>query len=367
VRRYEEGNIFKQPDLASTLKRIRGNGKAGFYEGETADLIVKQFKESGGLITHDDLKNYQPVERTPLEGYYRGYKVISMAPPSSGGVALLQLLNILENKTFSQEEWGSSSYIHTLAEAMKYVYADRAEYLGDPDFISVPVDQLTSKAYGREIFSRIKDDAVPSDSIRSLQAFSESMETTHYSIIDSKGNAVSVTTTINSGYGSKLVVDGAGFLLNNEMDDFSAKPGVANQFGLLGSEANAIAPSKRMLSSMTPTIILKDDSPYLILGSPGGSTIMTVVLQVILNVIDFNMDIRQAIDVERIHHQWYPDRIDYEPFGISEDVKQNLLERGHHLGRERSLGLVEGILIDQRNKVIYGASDSRGNGSAEGF
>jgi gamma-glutamyltranspeptidase / glutathione hydrolase len=365
--KYQEGNIFKQPDLASTLKRIRDNGKKGFYEGETADLIVKQFRNMGGLMTHEDLLLYHAVEREPLVGHYRGYKIVSMGPPSSGGVALIQMLNILENDVFTKKQWGSSSYLHKLTESMKYAYADRAEYLGDPDFTEVPKGWLISKNYGRELFNKITDRAVPSDSIRAGKLISESTETTHYSVIDSKGNAVSVTTTINSGYGSKVVVEGAGFLLNNEMDDFSAKPGVPNQFGLLGSEANSIVPGKRMLSSMTPTIVLKDDKPYLIAGSPGGSTIMTVVLQVVLNVLDFNMNIRDAVNAPRIHHQWYPDRIDYEPFGMSSDIMQHLSEIGQNIGNERKLGLVEGILIDSKNKIIYGTSDIRGHGSAEGY
>lgn len=365
---YKEGDIFKQPDLAETLERIRKEGRVGFYEGKTAELIVRQMNEMGGMITLQDLKDYNPVERTPVTGNYRGYKIISMAPPSSGGVVLIQLLNIIENKNLSKVDWGSSSYLHFLAEAMKYVYADRAKHLGDPDFYKVPVEWLTSKSYAEELFKKIKDYAVPSDSIYNpVQEYSESMETTHYSVYDSEGNAVSTTTTINSGYGSKIVVDGAGFLLNNEMDDFSAKPGVANQFGLLGSEANSIMPGKRMLSSMTPTIILKDDKPFVILGSPGGSTIMTVVLQVVLNVIDFRMNIQQAVDAPRIHHQLYPDRIDYEHFGMVDDVKNNLKEKGHNLGREGSLGLVEGILIDNQRGIIYGASDSRGHGLAEGY
>jgi gamma-glutamyltranspeptidase/glutathione hydrolase len=365
---YSEGDIFKQPDLAETLKRIKKEGKAGFYAGRAAELIVGQVNEMGGIITLQDLKNYNPVERTPVKGTYRGYEIISMGPPSSGGVALIELLNIIENKSFTRNEWGGSRYIHLLAEAMKWVYADRAKHLGDPDFYNVPVERLISKDYSYELFKKIKDFAIPSDSIYPVNnEISESRETTHYSVYDSQGNAVSTTTTLNSGYGSKIVVEGAGFLLNNEMDDFSAKPGIANQFGLLGSEANSIMPGKRMLSSMTPTVILKDEKPFIILGSPGGSTIMTVVLQVILNVIDFGMDIQQAIDMPRIHHQLYPDRIDYEYFGMAEEVKISLITKGQTIGRETRLGLVEGILIDNVRGTIYGASDSRGYGSAEGY
>jgi gamma-glutamyltranspeptidase / glutathione hydrolase len=365
---FKPGYIFKQSDLAGTLKRILSDGKKGFYEGQTADMIVRQFRDMGGLVTEEDLKSYEPVERTPLTGYYRGYKVISMGPPSSGGTALLQLLNIMENKQFSKDEWGSSSYIHYLAEAMKFVYADRAKYLGDPDFTEVPLEKLLSKEYARELFELIKDYSIPSDSILSGGLLlSESTETTHYSVYDANGNSVSVTTTLNSGYGSNIVVDGAGFLLNNEMDDFSIKAGVPNQFGLLGSEANSVQPGKRMLSSMTPTIILKEDKPLLILGSPGGSTIITVVLQVIMNIIDFEMNLSQAIRANRIHHQWFPDQIDYEKLGLTLDVRNNLREMGYQIGNERSLGLVEGILIDSVNNIIYGVSDPRGNGSAEGY
>jgi len=366
---FKEGEIFKQPDLAKTLRLIKENGRDGFYKNYVASLIVEQMKKSGGYISYEDLENYQPVVRQPVKGLYKGYDVISMGPPSSGGIALIELLNILENFSFDKKEWGSSRYIHTLAEAMKYVYADRTYHLGDEDFYPVPKKFLLSKEYAKQIASKIKSIAVPSSEI--LQGkpkeFLESMETTHYSVYDSYGNAVSTTTTINSGYGSKVVVDGAGFFLNNEMDDFSAKPNVPNQFGLLGGEANSIQPGKRMLSSMTPTIVLKDNKPFLIVGSPGGSTIMTVVLQVILNVIDFDMDIMKAIEMPRIHHQWFPNEIIYEPFGMSVDVMENLLEKGHNIASPENLGRVEGILINNSDGFIYGSTDPRGNGLAKGF
>jgi gamma-glutamyltranspeptidase/glutathione hydrolase len=366
---YQEGEIFKQPDLANTLRLIKENGRDGFYKNYVASLIVEQMKKSGGYISYKDLENYQPVERQPIKGSYKGYDVISMGPPSSGGIALIELLNILENFSFDKKEWGSSRYIHTLAEAMKYVYADRTYHLGDEDFYPVPKKFLLSKEYVKQIASKIKNNAVPSSEISQgkPEEFLESMETTHYSVYDSYGNAVSTTTTINSGYGSKVVVDGAGFFLNNEMDDFSAKPNVPNQFGLLGGEANSIQPGKRMLSSMTPTIVLKDNKPFLIVGSPGGSTIMTVVLQVILNVIDFDMDIMKAIEMPRIHHQWFPNEIIYEPFGMSVDVMENLLEKGHNIASPEYLGRVEGILINNSDGFIYGATDPRGNGLAKGF
>jgi len=370
---YKEGDLFKEPELAWTLKQIRDRGLDGFYKGKVSDLFVQQMMDMGGFITHADLEKYEPVEREPIIGSYREYKIISMAPPSSGGIALIQLLNILENFNFEKDEWGSSQYLHRLVEAMKYVFVDRTYHLGDADFYPVPIDDLISKEYAKTIFERIKDNAVPSaeiitgDSLR----YYESTETTHYSVYDNLGNAVSVTTTLNSAFGSKVVVEGAGFLLNNEMNDFSEKPGVSNQFGLLGTDANAIEPGKRMLSSMTPTIVLKDNKPYLILGSPGGSMIITTVLQVLMNCIDFNMNIQEAVDMPRIHHQWMPDKIYFEKFAINKDAMENLVKMGYDFSdmndRITTIGLVQGIMIDQNNKIIYGASDSRGNGSAEGF
>jgi len=366
---YLEGEIFKQPDLAFTLKQIKEKGRDSFYKGKVAELIVQQSKKLGGIITLEDLENYQAVERQAITGSYKEFEVVSMGPPSAGGIGLIQLLNVLENLNFSKGEWGSSKYIHVLVEAMKYVYADRSVHLGDEDFYPVPKGWLLSKRYSKEIFGKISDEAIASEKVfaGNPKLYKESEETTHYSVYDGQGNAVSTTTTINSGYGSKVVVDGAGFLLNNEMDDFSVQPGFANQFGLIGSKANSIEPGKRMLSSMTPTIILKDGFPYLIAGSPGGSTILTVVLQVILNCIDFKMDIQEAINQPRFHHQWLPDQIDYEEFGMAVDVIDNLVKRGHKIGQIKSLGRVEGILIDIENNIIFGATDPRGFGSAEGY
>ncbi len=370
---YKEGDLFTQKDLAWTLEQIKEKGPNGFYKGKVAELLVKQIKKNNGYITLDDLAKYKPIERKPILGSYRGYKIVSMPPPSSGGIALVELLNILENFSFEKNEWGSSKYINKLVEAMKYVYADRTYKLGDEDFYPVPKEELISKKYAKTIFNKLKNIATPSNKI--LKGISagrkESMETTHYSIYDKEGNTLSVTTTINSAYGSKIVVDGAGFLLNNEMDDFSAKPGVPNQFGLLGSEANSIQPEKRMLSSMTPTIILKNDKPFLIVGSPGGSTIITTVLQVILNVIDFNMNIQEAVDAPRFHHQWFPDKIYLEKFCISEDVAKNLIKMGYTLANRNDtfkiLGSAQAIMIDNENKIIYGATDPRRNGLAEGY
>jgi gamma-glutamyltranspeptidase/glutathione hydrolase len=373
---YSTGNLFTQPELAWTLEQIKENGRDGFYKGKVAELLVEQVTSLGGYITLEDLEKYQPVEREPILGTYRGYKIISMPPPSAGGIALVQMLNILENFDLKKDSWGSANYIHHLAETMKYVYADRTYHLGDTDFYPVPKDQLISKEYAKTIFDKIekeKNKAFPSSEIKSFEVEQvyESTETTHYSVYDSYGNAVSTTTTINSSFGSGIVVEGAGFLLNNEMDDFSGKPGVTNQFGLLGKEANSIQPEKRMLSSMTPTIILKDSKPYIIIGSPGGSQIITTVLQVVLNCIDFDMNIREAIEAPRIHHQWMPDSIFYEMGSLTEAVKKELTDMDYHFwdldAESRIIGIAEGIMIDQKSKIIYGASDPRGGGLAVGY
>jgi gamma-glutamyltranspeptidase/glutathione hydrolase len=366
---YSAGDRLVQKDLAKVLKLIRDKGRDGFYKGKVADLIVDEMKRGGGLITYEDLENYQPVLRKPVVGNYRGYEIISMGPPSSGGVCLIELLNILENFDLKKYGFGSSYTIHYLVEAMKRVYADRAEYLGDPDFVQIPLDKLLSKEYAKELASEIDTFyATPSSRIiRSVSPTSEGVHTTHYSVVDRWGNVVAVTTTINSYFGSMVAVDGAGFFLNNEMDDFSAKPGAPNQFGLLGSKANSIQPGKRMLSSMTPTIVLKNGKPFLVLGSPGGSTIITSVLQVILNVVDFGMNIQEAVDSPRIHHQWYPDQIFFEKRGLPRDVIENLERRGHKLvERAGYQGEVQAILIDE-NGVKYGAVDPRGYGLAMGY
>lgn len=364
---FKEGDRFIQKDLAKTLKLISKYGRDGFYKGEVADKIVNQMKRSGGIITFEDLENYKAVERTPITSTFNGYKIITMGPPSGGGVILLQSLNVLENFEFSKDEWNSSSYIHKLVETFKYAYADRSKHLGDSDFYPVPLVELLNKDYSQRIFSQIGDKATPSSEIFpvKIKNYNEGEETTHYSVVDKYGNAVSVTTTINSAYGSKVVVEGAGFLLNNEMDDFSSKPGVPNQFGLTGSEANKIEPGKRMLSSMCPTIITKDEKPVLILGSPGGSTIPTSVLQVIMNYLIFGMQIQAAVNSPRFHHQWLPDKIDFEERAILNDVKENLLKKNHVLGFNRSLGRVEAISIE--NGIFYGATDPRGSGGAVGY
>ena len=366
---YQKGDLFIQKDLAKTLRLIEEKGDDGFYKGITAELIVKQIKSLGGYIALKDLEKYRPVEREPVLGNYRGFEVVSMGPSSSGGIALIEMLNILENFNFKERNQNSSTYIHRLVEAMKFAYFDRSRYLGDPSYYKVPVDHLISKKYAKELFNKITAYPIPSTEFPNDNKFlpAESNETTHYSVYDSDGNAVSVTTTINSWFGSKIIVDGAGFLLNNEMDDFSIKPGVPNQFGLIGSEANSIQPGKRMLSSMTPTIILKKGKPFLILGSPGGSTIITSVLQVILNIIDFHMDLENAVLKPRVHHQWLPDKIDFEKNSLAPSVKIELEKMGYKLGIERVLGRVEAVEIDQGNNKISGVSDYRGNGSAVGY
>jgi gamma-glutamyltranspeptidase/glutathione hydrolase len=366
------GSIFRQPDLAATLARISRDGAPGFYGGETADLIVGEMKRSGGIITHADLAAYRPVERTPIVGSYRGYTIISMPPPSSGGVLLVQMLNILEGYDFSNIPWHSARHAHILAETMRRAYADRAEFLGDPDFTPVPVEELTSRAYAAARRATIGERATPSSAVGHgdpARFARESRQTTHYSVIDRQGNCVSVTVTLNSSFGSKLVVGGAGFLLNNEMDDFSATPGVPNLYGLVGGEANAIAPGKRMLSSMTPTIILHEGKPWMVVGTPGGSTIITTVLQMINNVIDYRMGLVEAVERPRIHHQWLPDTLQYEHGAFSAGALDSLRAIGHHpVERSGSSGRVDAIrvVMDGSTMVYQGWSDRRGYGGAMG-
>lgn len=363
------GELFVQKDLAKTLEIIRDEGIDGFYEDEITEKIVEESSNNGGLFTLEDFENYKVIERDPIVGNYKGYEIISMAPPSSGGICLVESLNALESYSFTKEEWGSSKYIHTLVEILKQVYADRAEHLGDADYYPVPVKYLVSKEYGEVIKNQIGETAREATEFHpaEIPRFKEKEETTHFSVVDKFGNAVSTTYTLNGSFGNKIVVDGLGFLLNNEMDDFSAKPGAPNMFGLMGSEANSIQPMKRMLSSMTPTIVLQDEKPLLVVGSPGGSTIITSVLQVIINILDFKMNVYEAINAPHIHHQLFPDQIDYEPFGLTEDVKQNLISRGQKIGTERYLGRVEAIYIDHNKNCFFGTSDPRGFGKAVGF
>lgn len=361
-------SLFVQRDFANTLKLIRDTGKDGFYKGIIADIFVEQSSKSNGLISYEDLENYKAIEREPVISRYKDYQVIGMPPPSAGGIGIAQTLAVLEKYNFTKEHWASSEYIHTVTEILKYVYADRAEYIGDSDYHNVPIDYLLSENHINDIYSQIGEIAIPSLEISNIQySPTEKTETTHYSIIDKDGNAVSTTVSLNSSYGNKIVLDGAGFLLNNHMDDFTAKVGVENQFGIVGSDVNKIVPGKRMLSSMSPTIVLKDDKPFLIVGSPGGSTIITSVLQAIINVLDFNMNIRDAINAPRFHHQWLPDEIVFESYGMTEDVKNNLINKGHKLKEISILGRVEGILFDKHKNLYWGSSDKRGFGKAVGY
>ncbi|MFV0141717.1 MULTISPECIES: gamma-glutamyltransferase [Empedobacter] len=365
---WKEGDLLIQKELANTLKLIQKKGRAGFYEGKTADLIVKEMKRGNGIISHEDLKQYQSVWRTPVSGNYKGLKVISMPPPSSGGIALVSLFQSIEDYPINKWGFQADSTIQVMVEAERRVYADRAEHLGDPDFIKVPQKQLLDKSYN---VSRMKDfsfdKATPSSAIKAGKIIGkESMETTHYVIVDKDGNAASVTTTLNNSYGSLVVVEGAGFLLNDEMDDFSVKPGTPNLYGLVGGKANAIEPSKRMLSSMTPSILEKDGKLFMVVGTPGGSTIITSVFQAILNVVDFGMTMQEAVAAPRFHHQWLPDQIDYEPNAISENVRESLKQKGYTLKERKPYGRVEGILVNTDGTYQAGA-DPRGDDKAVGY
>ncbi len=366
---WRSGDKLIQRDLARTLRKISIHGRSGFYKGDIADLIIKEMQNGNGLITYKDLEDYSSKYRIPVQGNFHDYEILSMGPPSSGGILLINMLNMLENFRLDTLGWNSSNYVHLLTEVERRAYADRAEHLGDPDFWHVPTNMLISKNYA---LSRIKNitlkGATPSTSISPAKnIYDESIETTHYSVVDSYGNAVSVTTTINLNYGSGIVVTGAGFFLNNEMDDFSSKPGQPNAFDLIGNEANSIQPGKRPLSSMTPTIILKNGKPTLVIGSPGGSTIITTTMQVILNVVVFDMDIKEAVCSPRFHSQWYPDLIMIEPRGLSKDVIKNLQLMGHKIIPYKwgYIGEANGIYINKDG--FFGGGDDRGETSAIGY
>ena len=364
-----EGDRLVQEELAHTLSLIRDKGRAGFYEGETADKIVAEMKAGNGIITHDDLTSYNAKWRAPLVGDYKNFKIISMAPPSSGGIALLQLLKIVEDYPLSEYGFQSKKAMHLMIEAERRVYSDRAKHLGDNDFYKVPQDSLLDKVYIKERMSDFNPQkATPSDLVAagSFAIPMESFETTHTSVIDVDGNAVSTTTTLNSNFGSKVVVTDAGFFLNNEMDDFSAKPGVPNQFGLVGNEANAIEPEKRMLSSMTPTIVEKDGELFMVLGSPGGSTIITAVFQVFLNVVEFGMPLDDALFAKRFHHQWLPDVVMYENGGLTEASKQSLKALGHSIKDVKYMALVKAIHV-KPDGALHGVGDNRSEDHAEGY
>ena len=354
---YKAGEILVQNDLANTLRQLSEFGPDAFYKGEIAKLIVKEMERNGGLITLEDLSNYQIAERKPLNGQYKDYKIVSMPPSSSGGTHLIQMLNMLEEFPIKEMGFGSAESIHILAEVMKRAYADRSKYLGDTDFYKVP-SSLTSKDYAKSLNAFIsKDKITPSDEISAGNPFPyESPDTTHFSVMDSFGNAVSNTYTLNFSYGSGMMIPGTGMLINNEMDDFSSKPGTPNGYGLLGSEANAIEGNKRPLSSMTPTIIFKNDEPYMVFGSPGGSRIITTVLQVALNVMDHDMNIAQAVHSPRIHHQWLPEILMIES-GFGPDTERLLTEKGYKLYPSSTMGSVQAIM--KEGDYFYGSADPR--------
>jgi len=366
---YDVGETLAQPELARTLERISKSGPGEFYEGETAKRFADEMAKHGGIISLSDLKSYKAIERTPLTGKYRHYTIITSPPSSSGGIALLEMLGILEGTGYEKGGAGSASAIHFAAEVMRRAYADRNEYVGDPAFVKVPIAGLLDPAYLAKLRASIDPErATPSDRIRPGKPVgSESMETTHYSVVDADGNAVAVTYTLNGGYGNGITVPGLGFLLNNEMDDFSAKPGTPNMFGLVQGEANAIAPGKRPLSSMTPTIVLRDGKLFMTAGAPGGSRISTAVLQVILNVLDFGMNVQDAIDAPRFHHQWQPDKLSLER-GISPDTVALLKSRGYDVDYAPGVVLAQVAAIVSDGGWLEGASDGRSAaGKAAGY
>lgn len=365
---WAAGDTIHLEDLAGTLARIRDGGRAGFYAGQTAALLLAEMQYGGGIITQADLDNYHSVWRTPLRGSYKNMSLITMPPPSSGGICLLQILHMLKNQPLQQ--WGlhSTAAVHAMAEAERRAYADRATYMGDPDFVRVPQKSLLNIQYLQDRFASFNpEQATPSEHIQAGTLPAESEETTHISIIDTEGNAVSLTTTLNSRFGNKVFVQGAGFLLNNEMDDFSAKSNTPNQFGLIAnSNANTIEPNKRMLSSMTPTIAEKDGKVYMVLGAPGGATIITSVLQTLLNVEEFGLSMQEAVALPRFHHQWKPDQIFLETDTFSEQQRAALEALGHRLKEREPIGRVEAILR-RDDGILEGGADPRGDDSAQGF
>ncbi|WP_289040432.1 gamma-glutamyltransferase [uncultured Aliiroseovarius sp.] len=362
---YTPGDTLVQSDLAATLQSISDQGPDGFYTGETAQAIVDAVQAAGGRITMEDMAGYKALSREPVSGTYRGYEIVSMPPPSSGGIHIIQILNTLEEYPIGFLGHNSSETIHLMAEAMKRAYADRSEYLGDPDFYDVPQAELISKDYARDI----RDDislarATPSDKIKPADLTPyESDQTTHYSIVDKDGNAVSNTYTINFSYGSGMVADGTGVLMNNEMDDFAAKPGVMNAYGLIGGDANAVEPGKRPLSSMSPTLVTKDGKVFMVTGSPGGSRIITTVLQMIMNVIDHGMNVAEATVAPRIHHQWLPEVLRVEE-GLSRDTIAALEAKGHVVEVMSTMGSAQSIVVDEEDGLLLGGADTRQTSSA---
>jgi len=367
TKKWTRGDKIILTELAKTLKLIRDNGRDGFYKGEVAQVMLEEIQIKGGILNQEDLDKYQSVWRKPVEGKYKEHKIISMPPPSSGGIALLQLLQGSEAYDFKAFGHNSAESIHIMTELERRVYADRATYLGDPDFYNVPVSKLLDSIYLKNRFSDISLEAkTDSKNIKEGKVESiESIETTHFSIVDKHHNSIGITTTLNGNFGSKVFVEKAGFFLNNEMDDFSIKTGIPNQFGLVGADANAIAPEKRMLSSMTPTIIEKDGKLFMVVGSPGGATIITAVYQTILNVIDHKMNMQQAVNASKTHHQWLPDRILYEINGVDSLVLSQLKKLGHILEPRTAIGKMDAVLILPNGKM-QGGADPRGDDTAIG-
>jgi gamma-glutamyltranspeptidase/glutathione hydrolase len=365
---YEEGETLKQPDLARTLERIAAQGPAGFYEGETALALEKEMLAHGGLITRQDLKNYKAIRRTPIRGTYRGYDVISMPPASSGGVALVEMLNILEGYDLAKLGAGSAGAVHLMTESMKRAYSDRAHYLGDPEANrDMPLARLTSKEYAADLRKTIRQDRTVPSSPSTFEWPHESEETTQISIVDADHNAVAMTYTLEESYGVKIVVPGAGFLLNNEMGDFNAGAGLTNAEGLIGTDPNLAAPGKRMLSSMSPTVLARDGKVFMVSGSPGGRTIINTVLETIIDVVDYGMNAQEAVDAPRFHHQWLPDKILYEKYGLSPDTIAELQRRGHTLQEIRVQGVAQVIVYNAKDDVVEGGSDRRvADGAAVG-
>lgn len=366
---YEMGETWYQPDLAHTLELIQNQGRDGFYKGENAKRLADFMAANGGIITEQDLLEYQPVEREPIRGTYRGYDIISMPPPSSGGVAMVEMLNILEGYDLKSMGHNSAEYLHVLTEAMRRAYADRAEFLGDPDFNEgMPLDKLMDKDYAATLRASIDMDNKSQSSPEKFAQLYESDETTHFSVVDKDGNMVSLTYTLEFGYGSGIVVAGGGYLLNNEMGDFNAVPGVTNAQGLIGTAPNLVAPQKRMLSSMTPSIVAKDGKPLFTAGSPGGKTIINTTMQTILNVIDHDMNIAEAIEAGRIHHQWLPDITGFEPGTLSPDTIRLYEAKGHRMRSRGTQGAAMSVYYDREEGFFLGSADSRsGDGGAAGY
>lgn len=362
----QAGDLWRQPDLAATLKRIADKGPDGFYKGRTADLIVAEMQRGGGIISHEDLAGYEARRRSPVRGSYRGYEVLSMPPPSSGGVAIIQMLNILEGYDLAASGFGSADTLHLMTEAMRRAYADRARYLGDPDYVEMPIARLTSKAYADELRRTISTGTASVSSPESFSWPAESTQTTHFSVVDKDRNAVSLTYTLEYSYGSGIVVPDGGFLLNNEMGDFNAGPGLTDSTGLIGTSANLAEPGKRMLSSMSPTIVNLDGEVFMVTGTPGGRTIINTVLQTILNVIDHGANAQTAVDLGRVHHQWLPDTLYVEQLAFSPDSLKLLESRGHTIEQIDGLGVAEVIVV--RDGVLEGGVDRRqADGGAVGY